>query len=137
LEIIAKFFCLVSKLWIGQIKNRQNLSVDDNVFSFQIPDVPRLGDIRDRKKRAEEKGWNVPPNEPPLTKRGKPKKLKQHVLNAMAIQRGPRKGQPWKPKTYNEVAGYIEKRKHASIFMTDLAKIKDIVLTELIDAIKK
>lgn len=43
----------------------------------------------------------------------------------------------WKPKTYNEVAGYIEKRKHMSIFMTDLGKIKDIILKELIIAMKK
>jgi len=111
----------------------ENLTVEDNLFSIQIPDVARLGDIKARKKRARNNHWELPPE----LKQHKRKRGEKKVLPWMLIQRGERKGQPWKAKTYNEVAGYIEKRKQKSVFFSDLQKIKDIVLTELINAIKK
>jgi hypothetical protein len=117
----------------GDKGSRNSTKINDSVIEFQFSDEERLGDKQDRVKRAEKMGWNIPPKEPPLTKRGKPRKLKQHVLNAMAIQRGPRKGDPWKPKKYNEVSVYIEKMKKRPIMFTNLEAIKLLVINGLLE----
>jgi hypothetical protein len=98
---------------LGRTGHRNDTQIDDNLISFQFPEAPRLGDKRKRQKTARDNQWKRP---------------------ATQIQRGPRKGQPWKPKKYNEVADYIEEMKKKPIMLADLESIELIIVTELTKA---
>ena len=119
---------------LGQFHKR-NSTVEDNRFSFQFPIHPRGGDAKKRKERAKNNDWNGKQTQrnANLAKRNKEPKP---ILAWDAIQRGARKGQPWKPKMYNEVAGYIEERKGKPIFFSNLQTIQEIIVTELIRELK-
>ena len=95
---------------LGRTGHRDDTDIETSRISFQFPIHPRLGDKKKRTKKARENQWKLPPTQ---------------------IQRGPRKGQPWKPKNYNEVTVHIEDMKGKSIMLTDLQVIKEIVIDEL------
>jgi hypothetical protein len=126
---------------LGRMKGQNltdNMIVQDNFFSFHMPDAVRSGDVTERKKKAARNHWG----EKYLGKVKKDgtyrinKKTGERISDPSKIQRGPRKGQPYVPKTYNEVAGYIEERKGKSIFFTDVQEIKKIIIAELVSAMR-
>ena len=94
----------------------ETTTVGENRFTFHFPKAPRKGDSSKRSKRANDNKWKLP---------------------YRVIQRGKRKGQPWHPKQYNEVAGYIEERKGKPIMFSGVGEIKGIVITELIQSLKR
>ena len=98
---------------LGRTGHRNDTNIEDNKIEFQFPEEERLGDKQKRRKTARENQWKLP---------------------STKIQRGPRKGQTWKPPKYNEVAGYIENMKDKPIMLTDLEVIKLIIVHKLAEA---
>jgi hypothetical protein len=102
-----------------------NLELRESYFRFHMPDSERSGDVRKRQATARKNHWREKYHD----SQGKP-------IPSTKLQKGKRKGQNYEPKTFNEVAGYIEQRIGKPIFFTDTQEIKQIVITELVRAMR-
>jgi len=126
-----------------------NMEVRDNFFHFHMPDAIRSGDVTAHKNKVKEMAEK--------RKRILQNRINDRVDRAIRNnwelpveqkQRGPNQGKPytafmvkerksnWKPATYNEVAGYIEKRVGKPIFFSGEQEIKEMIVTELIKAMR-
>ena len=116
----------------GDKGTRDSAKINDNVVEFQFLAEERLGDKQARARKARDNQWKAKrqkANENRVKRGEKPKP----VYPSTKIQRGPRAGQPWKPKQYNEVAKHIEEMKKRPIMFTDLEAIKLLVINAMLD----
>jgi len=102
-----------------------NMEITPNRFMFRMTDAKRSGDVSKRRVTARNNRWREKYHD----SQGKP-------IPATKLQKGKRKGQTYEPKTYNEVAGYIEQRVGKPIFFTSEQEIKEMIVTELIRAMR-
>jgi len=114
-----------------------NMELRDNFFRFKMPDAIRKGDVEKRQSLAKKNNWKEKYGVLRTTKKGKTYMRKgQSFADPTKIQKGKRKGQPYEPKTYNQVAGYIEQRFGKPIFFSGEQEIKEMIVTELIEAMR-